>query len=189
MTASPNSDPSPAAVPPLRSRARARVGYASLAVAVLAVLAVAGGIAFLLSPAGLPFVVERAVERTDGQLRVDAPSGSLAHAMRFRRLEWRGRDVTVTATDVVVEWSPLALFSWRLEIAGLGASRVSIVVQPSTGATAPPDDLALPIGVSIGHAAISELAWEAGPGAAASPASSSGTKAMRTGIACAGSSS
>ncbi|MEO5765213.1 MAG: translocation/assembly module TamB domain-containing protein [Casimicrobiaceae bacterium] len=155
------SDETPPLPPP--PPRRTRVGRYSLAVAVLVVLAIVGAVAFLLSELGLPFVIARVIAQTDGQLTVDGPSGSLAGSMRFRGLAWRGADTTVTATDVVVEWSPRALFSNRLEISGLGARAVSIAVRPSTGATTPPSSLALPMGVSIGNAAVTELTWQTGP--------------------------
>ncbi|MEP7275324.1 MAG: hypothetical protein ABI812_03150, partial [Betaproteobacteria bacterium] len=123
------SDETPPVPPP--SPRRTRVGRYSLAVAVLVVLAIVGAVAFLLSEPGLPFVIARVIAQTDGQLTVDGPSGSLAGSMRFRGLAWRGADTTVTATDVVVEWSPRALFSNRLEISGLGARAVSIAVRPA----------------------------------------------------------
>jgi len=69
----------------------------------------------------------------------------------------------VTADNVVVEWSPLALFSYRLEIDGLGAAHMDIALRPSTGGTTPPTSLALPLGVTIGNVAVTELTWQAGP--------------------------
>ncbi|MET0204724.1 MAG: hypothetical protein ABW276_10465, partial [Casimicrobiaceae bacterium] len=158
MTASTPTD-----APPPPKRRRVRVRHMSLAASVLIVLALAGSVAFVLSEAGLPFVIARIIEQTGGRLSVDGPSGSLAGTMRFRGLAWRGPEATVTATDVVVEWSPMALFSSRLEIDGLGARAVSISLRPSTGATAPPASLTLPIGVTIRNAAVTELTWQAGP--------------------------
>ncbi|HET9046407.1 MAG TPA: hypothetical protein VFO33_05580, partial [Casimicrobiaceae bacterium] len=159
MTATaPAAPPSP---PSKRRRVRAR--HVSLAMAIFVVLALVGGIAFVLSEAGLPFVIARVVAQTGGRLSVEGPSGSLAHTMRFRGLAWHGPETTVTASDVVVEWSPMALFSSRLAIDGLGARNVSIALRPSSGATSPPANLTLPLGVSIKHAAVAELAWQAGP--------------------------
>lgn len=155
--------PAASETPAPKRRRRVRVTHVSLAAAVIVVLAVAGSIAFVLSPAGLPFVIARVIQQTGGHLSVEGPSGSLAGTMHFRGLAWRGPDTTVTASEVVVEWSPMALFSSRLAIDGLGARAVSISVRPSAGATAPPASLALPIGVAIKHAAVAELTWQAGP--------------------------
>jgi translocation and assembly module TamB len=146
--------PTDAPPPPPPKHRRVRVRHVSLAASVLVVLALAGSVAFVLSEAGLPFVIARVIEQTGGRLSVDGPSGSLAGTMRFRGLAWRGPEATVTATDVVVEWSPMALFSRRLEIDGLGARAVSISLRPSAGATAPPASLTLPIGVTIRNAAV-----------------------------------
>ena len=161
-TPPPDTAPPPPAAPPRRRR-RPRLIHVSLGTAVLAVLAFAGGVAFLLSEAGLPFVIARIIEQSGGRLSVEGPSGALASTMRFRSLEWNGPEATITANDVVVEWSPLALFSNQLAIRGLGASRLSIAIKPSTGATSPPASLVPPIGVEIAHAAIATLDWQAGP--------------------------
>ena len=152
----------PAASPPRRRR-RPRAKHVSLGVLALLVVAFVGGLAFMLSPAGLPFVIGRVIEQSGGRLTVEGGTGSLASTMRFRRLAWTGPESTVTATDVVVEWSPWALVSKRLAIRGLGAGQVTIAVKPSSGATAPPESLVIPLGVDIANAAVAELLWQAGP--------------------------
>src|SRR5205823_5425981 len=120
----------------------------------LIVVFVAASVSFLLSNAGLPFVLSRVVAQTEGRLSVEGASGSLASTMRFAKLTWRGVDSTMTATDVAVEWQPLALFSRHLAIRGLGARHVTLAVKPSTGATSPPQTLALPMAIDIDHAAV-----------------------------------
>jgi translocation and assembly module TamB len=152
---------SPAAPPPRRRLPRAR--HISLGAAVLFVSLIAGGIAFLLSDAGLPFVIARVIGETGGRLTVEGASGSLASTMRFERLAWNGPEATMTADDVVVEWRALALFSRRLALRGLGASHIALAVKPSAGATAPPANLALPLAVDIDHVTVTQLDWQAGP--------------------------
>ena len=153
--------------PPSSPRSRRR--YLRWALSILAagialvVVGVVATIAFLLSESGLPFVVARVVAQSDGRLSVEGASGSLGGTMHFARLSWRGPDSSTTATDVVVEWQPLALFSSHLAIRGLGARQITLAVKPSTGATQPPSTLALPLAVDIDHVAISELDWQVGP--------------------------
>ncbi len=130
---------------------------------VLLIIVAAAGLAFLLSEAGLSMIVERVMRQSNGQLFVEGASGSIGGSMRFARLAWRGSDTTIEAEDVVVDWSPRTLLSSRLFIRNLGAQRVSIQIKASTGATAPPEDLALPLDVTIEHASVAELAWQAGP--------------------------
>ena len=59
----------------------------------LIVLALAGAIAFLVSEAGLPFVIARIVAQTGGHLVIEEPSGSIGGTMRFRRIAWNGDDL------------------------------------------------------------------------------------------------
>ena len=130
---------------------------------VLLVIIGAAAVAFLLSEAGLSMIVERVVRQSNGQLVVEGASGSIGGRMHFARLTWRGSDTTIEAEDVVVDWSPRTLLSSRLFIRDLGAQRVSIQIKASTGAIAPPENLALPLDVTIEHASVAELAWQAGP--------------------------
>src|SRR5690242_15245029 len=134
-----------------------------LGVIALAVVLVVASISFLLSESGLPFLVARIVAQSDGRLTVEGASGSLASTMHFVRLDWRGPDSSMTATDVVVEWQPLALFSNHLAIRGLGARHIILAVKPSTGSTAPPSTLALPLSVDIDHVAIGAFDWQVEP--------------------------
>src|SRR2546423_8605818 len=102
-----------------------------LGVIALVLVFVVAGISFLLSNAGLPFVIARIVAQTEGRLSVEGASGSLAATMHFGKLVWHGGDSTMTATDVVVEWQPLALLSSHLAIRGLGARHLAVAVKPS----------------------------------------------------------
>jgi translocation and assembly module TamB len=118
---------------------------------------------FLASEPGLRLVVAEVVASSAGRLTVDGVEGSLIGTIRARELAWRGPEATVVATDVAIEWSPLALWSRRVAIRGLGARQIAIEMKPSSGATAPPDSLALPLEVSIDGVAVGELAWRIGP--------------------------
>jgi translocation and assembly module TamB len=131
-------------------------------IAVIVVLVVAS-VSFLLSNAGLPFVMTQIVAQTEGRLSVEGASGSLASTMHFDKLTWRGIDSTTTATDVVVEWQPLALLSSHLAVRGLGAQHVSLAVKPSTGPTSPPRTLSLPLAIDIDHVAVATFDWQVGP--------------------------
>ena len=90
-------------------------------------------------------------------------ASSLASTMQFAKLTWRGVDSTMTATDVAVEWQPLALLSSHLAIRGLGARRVTLAIKPSTGPTSPPQTLALPMAIDIDHVAVATFDWQVGP--------------------------
>ena len=148
---------------PKRARTRRHAWKVALAIVVLLVVAAAALVGYGLSERGLPFVVARIVAQTGGRISVEAPSGSVAGTMRFRRITWRGADATVTADDVVVDWNPGALWSRRLSIRGLGARHVDIEIKPSIGATQPPTDLRLPLAVDIERLAVARLDWRTGP--------------------------
>jgi len=130
---------------------------------IILIIAGAAAVVYLLSEAGLSMLVEHIVKRSDGRLVVEGASGSIGGSMRFARLAWRGPDATVEAEDVAVDWNPRTLLSSRLLVRSLGAHRVSILLKASTGATPPPDDLALPLDVTMEHVAVAELSWQAGP--------------------------
>ena len=151
----------PEATPPPRRRRRLwLVTGGAIAVLLVAIVAT---VAYLLSSSGLPFLVARIVAQTGGRLSVEGVEGSAVSTMRFKRLLWRGTDATVEATDVVVDWDPAALWSREVLVRGLGAQRVSIAIKPSSGATKPPDNLALPLEVTIQRLDVAELLWQAGP--------------------------
>ena len=111
-------------------RRRRRVWRAALAFFGLLVVLVGGAIWYALSESGLPFLIARVVAQSGGRLSVEGISGSVGSSMRFARLTWSGADTTVEATDVVVEWSPGALWRKELVVRGLGAGRVSIAMKP-----------------------------------------------------------
>ena len=66
-----------------------------LAALALIVVFVVAGVSFLLSNAGLPFVMTRIVAQTEGRLSVEGASGSLASTMHFDKVTWRGIDSTM----------------------------------------------------------------------------------------------
>src|SRR5581483_864243 len=155
--------PPPASRERPRRRARRALAFAlaALAVVALALVALAG---YVASERGLAFLVARIVAQSGGRIAIEGSSGSVAGTMRFRRIVWRGPDATVAAEDVVVDWSPGALWSRRLAIRGLGAHRVSIALAPSSGAAAPPPtDLRLPLAVDVDRLAVGEIDWHVGP--------------------------
>jgi translocation and assembly module TamB len=113
----------------------------------------------------LDFLVDRVVARTGGRLKVEGATGSPASRMRFARLTWTGDTTTVTAEDVLVEWSPRALLRAEVEVRALGARRIAIAVKPSPQKTptTPPTDLSLPLTVSLQAVSVRELEWQTGP--------------------------
>src|SRR4029079_16373171 len=115
--------------PAARTGGGARGVKIALAVVVLVVVAIAGAVIWALSDRGLAFIVGQIVERSGGLISVEAPSGSIAGAMRFARITWHGADATLVADDVAVDWNPGTLLHKQLSIHGLGARHVDLAIK------------------------------------------------------------
>jgi hypothetical protein len=135
---------------------RLGIGFALLAVVAAAVLA------FVASEFALTTAVQIMVARSEGRLEVDGASGSLLSAIRAKRLVWRGPGATMTADEVAINWTPMALWSRGIVVKGLGAQRITLAIQPSDGAIPPPPTLALPTTVAIDEVAVANMEWAIG---------------------------
>jgi len=162
-TTRPAPEAAGAATAPPRRRWLRRVAAVAT---VLLVAAALGAWAFLASEAGVALVVREIVQRSGGHLEVDGATGSLLHTIRARRIAWRCPAAQATATDVVLSWTPLALFSRGLVVEALGAHRLELSVDASGASDEPtplPETLALPFDVTIDHLAVARLDWRVGP--------------------------
>src|SRR5215467_14592448 len=74
------------------------------------VLAGAAGVAFVASEAGVATAARILIARSDGRLAIEGATGSLLSLVRIRHLAWRGPAGMLTAEDIAVDWSPLALW-------------------------------------------------------------------------------
>ncbi len=123
----------------------------------------AGAWWFLSSPASVALAARELAIRSEGRLGIEGATGSLLDTVQVRRLTWRGPSSTTVATDVVMTWSPLALWSRGIVIHSFAAERVDIDVVPSdSAAVAPPVTLALPLDVDLERVAIAQLDWHVG---------------------------
>jgi translocation and assembly module TamB len=130
--------------------------------------ALAGGYAFLGSQAALDYVLQRAVAAAQGRLAIEGGEGSLLSTVRVARIAWRGDDVDVEATDVAFTWSPTDLLSRRFNVQGLGAKRIAFDVRRSgTTSTGLPDNLALPLEVTVRNVGVERIEWKTGDGSGA----------------------
>ena len=155
----------------LKRRTRGRRNCADLAPVVaralvatgvlLAALVVAGAV-LLSGQAGIDLVVRELVARSGGALEIDDATGSLFDTVRIRRVAWHGPDTQVSADDVALTWNPSALLSRGIVVRGLGAQRLMLETNASTGDVPLPQNLALPIEVRIEHLGIGQLDWRVG---------------------------
>ena len=129
----------------------------------LVVLAGAAGFAFVASEAGVATAARILIARSEGRLAIDGAGGSLLSLVRIRHLAWRGPGGTLTAENVAVDWSPLALWSGGIVVKAAGARRIALALEPSDTATALPETLALPTTITIGKIAVAEFDWTIGP--------------------------
>jgi translocation and assembly module TamB len=135
-------------------------GAALLATLLVAVIGV--GYVFLAGQSGIDFVVRQLGARSGGALEIDGATGSLFDTVRIRHLTWRGSDTTVSARDVALTWSPVALLSRGIVVRGLGARQVAFEAKASTEDLPLPDDLTLPIEVRIERLGVGQIDWRVG---------------------------
>lgn len=126
------------------------------------VLLLAGGIAWLGTPAALDLAIARAVAASEGRLTVEGASGSLLSTVRVDRIAWRGDDVQVEADDMALTWSVVGLFTRHVNVTGLGAHRLAITLKGSNAPLSPPADLSLPLEVSVDNVGVERLEWRVG---------------------------
>jgi translocation and assembly module TamB len=157
--------PSTPAAPAPRPRVpvhRHVLGTLLLLVALCALL-IAGAYAFLSTQLGVDFAVDEIALRTDGRLKLEGATGSLLDSIHVQRIEWKGEEAAVTATDVTLRWTPIALLRRGVVVETLGAATIDIELKPSNTAAAPPTSLALPVEIAIERLAIATLNWHVGP--------------------------
>ncbi len=138
----------------------------ALAFGVLVVLVIAflaASWTLVTQQTGVDWLVRELVARSGGALEIDGMSGTLVDTLRAKRIVWRGPVATVTATDVALTWRPSMLWSRGVVVDGLGAQQLTLeFARSDSSAHALPDDLALPIDVTIERLGIAELYWRLG---------------------------
>jgi len=112
------------------------IGFATaIAVMLGAVLFVAGN-----SGPGRT-LIERATYRlTAGHVRMSGLGGAFPAHLTLARLQLLdNRGVWLTAEQIAVSWSPLALLDWRVQVSALEVARLNIERRPSPQRTAAPE--------------------------------------------------
>ncbi|MCC7218572.1 MAG: hypothetical protein IT517_17470, partial [Burkholderiales bacterium] len=85
--------PPPPAPPAPERRLGRTLAWIAGELAVIAVALVAGAWALLGSEAALDYVLERAVQASEGRLTIEGGEGSLLSTVRVARIAWRGDDI------------------------------------------------------------------------------------------------
>jgi translocation and assembly module TamB len=128
-------------------------------------LAAAGGAAWLAaSESGLRATGRLLASVSGGQFAADGLRGRLLGPLSVGELRWRSEGLSVTARGVELDWTPAALLRSRLEIGKLRMASLAVDTSgPAEPASPPPDDLTLPLAVSVRQVAIGELRWDGAP--------------------------
>ncbi len=95
-------------------------------------------------------------------LSADGVQGSLRDGLRVKRLQWKKDGLDVEATDVYLEWQPLALIRGQVKLDRASAARVRVndtrAPQPKTI----PISFELPMQFVLGDVKLGQLQWITG---------------------------
>lgn len=94
-------------------------------------------------------------------LSAEGVQGSLRRGLQMKRLRWQQDGFDVEATDVHLEWQPLALLIGRLRLDRVEAARVRARDARPPQPKAVPDSLALPVRVVLAEAKVGHFEWNA----------------------------
>ena len=126
----------------------------------LAMLLVAVLTWLLATTSGLKVGVQLAEYASGGRLRATGISGRLLDGFRVETLEWSADD-QITLTGLEADWSLAGWRQGKLSIARLGIAQLNIVkLAPSDEPTTPPEDLILPIELTVERLEIARIAFE-----------------------------
>lgn len=147
------------------SRARPRSVWRDRGVAwwaLLGLIVLAAGAAALVTRAVadgslLRWAVARAESATQGQLRIDAASGSPFDVLQAERLTWRDATTTVIVEQPRLMLSLRSVLQARVAARSMQAARIEIISAANAPAASPPATLAVPVRIEIGDAQVSEL--------------------------------
>jgi translocation and assembly module TamB len=117
---------------------------------------------FVTSETALRWVASELMARSEGRLVIDGLEGSLGGPMRAKRIRYTTDAIQLTAADVDLVWTPHLLLARELHLVRLAAAAIVIDVGPGTASGPAPHSLALPIAVSIEHAAVGDVELRVG---------------------------
>jgi translocation and assembly module TamB len=124
--------------------------------------AVGGAVWLAASESGLTTVCGLLVSTSGGRLAISNLRGRLIGPLSIGELRWRSEDFSITARGVELGWTPAALVQTRLEISDLRVATLSVEMSDSTkpsGSSTLPDDLILPLAVTVQRITIRSLHW------------------------------
>lgn len=124
------------------------------------VVVLSGAFGWLLaSESGLRALCAGLERLSGGQLVIDQPGGRLLDEWSAGTLRWQDAGQTVTVEQLVVQWSPGELWQRRLSVERLAAASLAIASAPSEAPAVLPDQIALPMAVTIGQVELGRLLY------------------------------
>lgn len=141
--------------------------YKWLIVVLTPCLILAGGGGWLLaSKSGLQWLVGEVERQSAGNLSTKGINGSLFSTFGMQQLVLRGEGWRVTLKDVQLEWQPAAMLHGQLTVLHLSARQVEVLSLPSDTPLVLPDNLRLPLAVSVLQMRVGSLSVISAEGAA-----------------------
>ncbi|HPU80229.1 translocation/assembly module TamB domain-containing protein [Accumulibacter sp.] len=122
------------------------------------VLALCGGVVWLLASEGGLRVVCRVVERLAGeQLRIEAPAGALKGSFSLQAVHWRSATLDLQLQEVQLIWRPVDLLRGRLAISRVSVERLRISHVANSEPLQLPDNLQLAFAVDIEQLVVARI--------------------------------
>lgn len=128
----------------------------------IACIALILGVAWLLcTSSGLRSLSLLANQASAGRLQIDGASGRVIGPLSIERLRWHSPGVEVQATQLVLEWSPRALWQARVQVQRLHAASLAITPlaseKPNAAPVQVPEDVRLPLQIQLDSLRIEQL--------------------------------
>lgn len=127
-----------------------RPRFAFLIPPLLLVALLIGGISYLGSSGGLPAAIRLLTWLSQDRLQVRDARGALSGPLDIAELHWQDGTQRIEMRQFHLDWTPRTLWqSWQLHIRQLSIGEFSLDSPPSADPIRLPDNLRLPLGVTI----------------------------------------
>ena len=122
------------------------------------VLALCGGVTWLLASEGGLRVVCRVIERLAAeQLRIEVPAGALNGAFSLQAVHWRSATLDLQLQELRLIWRPVDLLHGRLAISSVSVERLRVSHVANSEPLQLPDNLRLGFGVAIDQLVVARI--------------------------------
>lgn len=116
------------------------------------------------SESGLQASLRWLVPLAPGELRIDGATGRWLGPLRIEQLRWAEGEKQVLADRLELDWQPAALLQGALQVAQLHAGHLQVDWPASPTPTPAPENLRLPLAVSLASLRVDTLEFAGLPG-------------------------